>query len=475
MDEWFNCDLFNIEIDPASVHDVGTSFGLQNQAKCIDIIEKIYEKTVQNLPCPPTLTMKIRLNSDHLVYVPPRRLSYSDKEIAKQSVNELLEKGIARPSHSEYAAPIVLVKKKNGDHRMCIDYRALNKITLKDNFPLPLIDDCIEFLGNKKCFSIIDLKNGFHQVKMDPESIKYTAFVTPFGQYEYCQMPFGLKNGPAVFQRWVSTIFRDFIDQGEIIVYIDDILIATETIDAHLKILERLFTRITQYGLEVKLPKCHFIQSQIDYLGYVADAKGIRPNDSHIKCIANYPQPTNVKTLQSCIGLFQYFRRFVPGFSRIAYPLTELLKKNTNFEFNVECIYAFEKLKGLLTSAPILAIYDPKRITEMHTDASSRGFGIIILQRQADEKMHPIAYYSKKASETEQKYHSFELETLAIIYGIRRFSTLLKGIPFKIITDCSALQMTLSKKNINPRIARWALELEEFDYTVVHRKGCQIM
>lgn len=242
---------------------------------------------------------------------------------------------------------------------MCVDYRSINKITHNDD------DDCVEFLGGKNCFSIIDLKSGFHQVKMEPDSIKYTAFVTPFGQYEYVRMPFGLKNGPSVFQRWITTIFRDMVDMGEIVVYIDDILIATLTAEEHIRILKKLLDRIVQYGLEIKLSKCHFLQRQIDY--YVADKNGIRPNDSHVKSISNFPQPK--KSLQSCLGLFQYFRRFVANFSRIAYPLTELLKKDKKFDFDETCVEAFNELKRTLMTAPVLAIYDPRKETEMHTDA----------------------------------------------------------------------------------------------------------
>lgn len=248
------------------------------------------------------------------------KLSFADKEVVMKMVKDLIELGHVRVSHSEYAAPIVLVKKKNGEYRLCIDYRALNRIMIKDNFPLPLIDDCIDFLGHKTCFSIIDLKNGFNQVQLEPESMKYTAFVTPFGQYEYCRMPFGLKNGPSVFQRWISTILRDLIEEGQIIVYIDDILIATKTVDEHLIVLKRLMSRLAEYKIEIKPSKCKFLQKQIEYLGYVANEGGICLTNAHIKCIANYPQPANIKELQSCLGLFQYFRRFVPGFSQIAYP-----------------------------------------------------------------------------------------------------------------------------------------------------------
>lgn len=451
--------------------NIGVSFGSQSVDICEKIIRESYLEAEKPTILPQMNKFKIRLNSDIPVSQRPRRLSYHDKQIVDKIVQELIEEGIVRPSDSEYASPIVLVKRKSGEPRLCVDYRQLNRITLKENHPIPLINDCLEFLGGNECFSILDLKNGFHQVEVDIDSIKYTAFVTPSGQFEYLKMPFGVKNGSSVFQRFITSIFRDMIDAKELIIYIDDILIATKTVDENLRILKKVFDRLIQYGLQIKLKKCHLIQSQIDYLGYVADARGIRPNDSHIVAIKNFPKPTNLKKLQACLGTFSYFRRFVAGFSRIAHPLTELLKKDAKFVFSPECEIAFEKLKSELMKAPILAIYQPDRETELHTDASSHGFAGVLMQKQKDNKFHPVGYYSRKTSDAERKYHSFELETLAIMYALERFQTELKGIPFRIVTDCSALQMTLSKKNINDRIARWALELENYDYTVVHRKG----
>lgn len=469
-------DIMNINIIDSkdSGVEIGDMFGKQFAENCRFLIDNVYYGEVRPQVLPEMNELNIRLTTDVPIFVPPRRLSYHDKEVVKGIVAELMQKGTIRPSSSEYAAPIVLVKRKSGDPRLCCDYRALNKSTLRDNFPIPLIDDCVEFLGGKVCFSILDLKNGFHQVKVAANSVKYTSFVTPNGQYEWTHMPFGLKNGPAVFQRFITNIFRDMIEEGELIIYIDDILIATTSVEENLRILEKTFKRLVDYGLEVKLPKCKLIQSQIDYLGYVADCHGVRPNDSHIQSIVNFPQPSNMKTLQSCLGLFSYFRRFVCGFSKIAHPLTNLLKKDTKFVFDENCRSAFEILKGELIKAPILCIYSATRETELHTDASSHGFGAVLLQKQDDGKWHPVSYYSKKSSDAESKLHSFELETLAVIYGIKKFEPYLKGISFRIVTDCSALQLTLSKKNINSRIARWALELENYDYTVIHRKGIQM-
>lgn len=252
-------------------------------------------------------------------------------------------------------------------------------------------------------------------------------------------------------------------------IYINDILIATTDLDEHYRILNKLLNILVQYG--IKLSKCRFLNKEIDYLSYVANEKGIRPNDYHIQTIKNYPMPTNVKDLQSCLGVFSYFRRFVHSFSKIAGPLLNLLKKETKFNFDKDCERAFFTLKDASVSRPILSIFNPKKETELHTDASASGFGAILMQKSDDNKWHPVSYFSKRTTAAESRYHSFELGTLAIIYALKRIHSYISGMPFTIITDCNVLSMTLAKKNIYARIARWALQLENYNHKVIHRKG----
>lgn len=454
---------------------IGPEISLALRDECESLIDRVYAScltTAERSSAPPSVhVMQIRLTSDTPFHCPPRRLSVREKIVVQQMVDDLLKDGIIQHSDSPYASPIVLTKKKSGEDRMCIDYRGLNKLTIRDNYPLPLIEDCLEYLDGKQWFTVLDLKSGFHQVQMSPESVKYTAFVTPTGQYEYLKMPFGLKNAPSVFQRFITSIFRDFLNHSEIMIYLDDIILATADPVSHLALLERVLTRLRKYRLELKLSKCKFLYREIDYLGYTVDSKGIRPNDGHIQAIHDYPTPRNTKELQSCLGLFSYFRRFVPSFSRVAKPLLDLLKNDSVFKFNGECLSAFNQLRDALVSAPVLALYNPTRESELHTDASSHGFGAVLLQKQDDGRLHPVSYYSRRTTGAESRYHSFELETLAIIYSLRRFRVYLEGIPFRIVTDCNSLTMTLSKKTINPRIARWALELENYNYTIHHRSG----
>lgn len=404
----------------------------------------------------------------------PRRLGFSEKEKVRQILDDLLQRNIVRKSVSEYASPIVLTRKKNGDIRMCVDYRALNKVLIRDNYPLPLIDDQLDALRGKRYYSSLDLKDGFYHIAMAPDSVKYTSFVTPLGQFEFVKMPFGLKIGPQLFQRFVNEVMSGLIKEGNVVVYMDDILVATETLESHIETLKKVFAALVSNKLELKLEKCAFLYTEVEYLGYKISQEGIQPTDRGVLAVQNFPEPKTVKEVHSFVGLASYFRRFIKNFSIIARPLYNLLKKDATFKFG-ECERrAFVTLKNKLVEAPILAIYNPKAGTELHCDASAHGFGAILMQQQRDQEMHPVFYFSRRTTEAEARYHSFELETLAIVYALRRFRIYLQDIPFVIISDCSAVTQTLEKRDINARIARWSLELQNFDFKITHRPGSKM-
>jgi len=392
----------------------------------------------------------------------------------KRLLDDLLANNIIRPSESEYASPIVLVKKKNGELRMCVDYRSLNKMLLRDNHPLPIIEDQLMILANKKYFSKLDLRNGFFHINMADESVKYTAFVTPLGHFEFLKMPFGLKVGPSRFQCFISDVFKELTETGDIATYLDDILVVSETLEHHLEILKRVFQLLMRNKMELRLDKCEFLATQIEYLEYTVTNDGISPTVNGIAAIKNFPIPRNIHEVQSFLGLSSYFRKFVQGFAHIAKPLYDMLKAKETFNFGTKELESFEIIKDKLTSFPVLSIYSSGDITELHCDASAAGYGAILMQKKSDLKFHPIFYFSKRTTPTESKYHSFELETLAVIYALRRFKNYLHGIKFKIITDCDSFRLTLNKKDIHPRIARWALELQSYDYEVMHRAGSQM-
>lgn len=416
--------------------------------------------------------LKILLTEETPVYQNPRRLSPLELDVVNKQIDEWLTLGIIKPSKSNFASPIVLATKKNGTYRLCVDYRRLNKNIIKERFPLPLIEDQIDRLKHAEFFTSLDLKNGFLHVKVNKESQKYTSFVTPQGQYEFQKMPFGLCTAPSVFQRFVNDIFRDIIQEGTALAYLDDLIIPSKTEEEGLEKLRRVFKKAEEFGLQFNWEKCNFLKRKITYLGYVVEEGQISPSKEKITAVANFPIPQNLKTLQSFLGLTGYFRKFIKNYSLIAKPLTDLLKKGIIYNFDENCERAFKELKAILCQSPVLRIYDPNLETELHTDASIDGYGAVLLQRNPkDNHMHPIHYMSKKTTPVEKKYHSYYLEIMAIVEAVKKFRVYLLGIRFKIVTDCSALTMTLQKKDLPPRVARWALMLEEYDYTVEHRPG----
>lgn len=471
-------DILNIDVFSETKLDVELNVNPDLSLDTIDKVHQLYSEYTKELShqpqTSPKIEMSIHLKHEQPISFRPRRISYADKIQLRSVLDELLRENVIRPSNSPYASPIVLVRKRNGDMRLCVDYRELNSITVKDNFPTPLIDDHLDRLRNKKYFSTLDLKNGFYHVRMDENSIKYTSFITPLGQFEFLRMPFGLANSPRVFQRYTNEVFRELIDSDKILLYLDDILIATETIEDHLETLSSVFKIAASNKLIFRLDKCSFLSSEITYLGYKINSQGIKPSKENVNAVLNYAVPKNAKDVHRFLGLASYFRRFIPQFSTIAKPLFDLIKKNAVFHFNELEFQAFETLKSKLASPPILAVYSPELETELHTDASSLGFGAVLLQKQTDGKFRPVSYYSKRTTPAEGNYHSFELECLGAINAIKRFHVYLAGKKFKLITDCDSFRLTLARKDINPRIARWALFLQNYDFEIVHRPASRM-
>lgn len=419
--------------------------------------------------------LKIVLKEESPIQQLPRRLAPLEKEIAQKQVDQWLNDGIIQSSTSEFSSPIVLAHKKDGSRRLCVDYRRLNKVLVRDHFPLPLIEDILDDLHDARVFSTLDLENGFFHVPVDESSRKYTSFVTPFGQYEFLATPFGLSTSPTVFQRYINDVFRDLIEKKVVVVYIDDLLIPAKDEQEALEKLSTVLAVAEQHGLKIKWSKCQFLMRKIEYLGYQVEEGTIKPTENKTAAVKNFPDPKSFKEIQRFLGLTGYFRKFIQNYSAIAKPLTDLLKNDAVFVFGPEQKRAVEQLKEALTSRPTLALYHPQAETELHTDASKIGYGAILLQKSvADDKFHPIYYYSRKTLPAEANYPSYELEVLAIISALKKFRVYLLGVSFKIVTDCSAFKMTMEKKDIAPRIAGWALLLEEYNYTLEHRPGVRM-
>ncbi|GFW98388.1 retrovirus-related Pol polyprotein from transposon 297 [Trichonephila clavipes] len=416
--------------------------------------------------------LDIALTDDEPIFHKPRRLPFAERDIVDDQVDEWVKNGIVEPCSSPYASQVVLVKKKDGKSRVCIDYRRLNRKLIKDNYPLPLIDDILDCLQNAKIFTTLDLKNEFFHVAVNERSRKFTGFVTHNGQYQFRRMPFGLSTCPSTFMRYINAFFRHLISKSIVLPYMDDVVIPAANESQALEYLKIVLQVACDYGLEINFKKCQFLHNTIEFLGHIIENGRLFPSPSKTKAVINYPDLKNIKDVRRFLGLTGYFRKFLPSYSTIAKPLSDLLRKDSLFQFYAEQRTAFQKLRYLLSQQPVLCIFNQNSPTEIHTDASIDGLGAVLLQKSIhDNQFHPVFYMSKKTSDHERKYTSFELEVLAVVEALKKFRIYVLGTSFKIITDCDALVKTLSKKELNPRIARWALYLQEFNYTIEHRTG----
>lgn len=426
-------------------------------------------QTAEEMGCAKSVEMKIRLSDDEPFYCRPYRLSGVDQEVTDKIVKEHLEHGIVRESDSNYASPIVLVKKKNGEIRMCVDYRRLNSITVRDNYPLPRIDDQIDRLQGGKYFTSLDLWSGYHQIPLDEGSKYLSSFVTPSGQYEYNRMPFGLCNAPRTFQRYMNKILKPVRDIAA--VYLDDVLLHAKNALEALNGLKRILKIFRDEGLTLNLKKCSFLMTNVTFLGFEIEEGTIKPGNAKITAVEKFTPPRTVRQVRQFLGLTGYFRHFVKNYGVIARPLTNLIRKAVKWQWTEKEEQAFTELKAILVEKPVLALFNPEAKTEVHTDASSLGLAGILLQIQEDTRLHPVAYFSRQTTDPESRLHSYELETLAVVESLRKFRPYLIGVQFTVVTDCNALKATKDKKELTPKIARWWLILQEFTFDVKYRPG----
>lgn len=414
--------------------------------------------------------MEINLNDNEPVVYRPYRLAVKEKEVVRDMVSELLDHSIVRPSTSPYASPIVLVRKKTGEYRLCIDYRALNKRTVKENYPMPLIDDQLDVLAGHQFYTTLDLASGYYQIPIREEDKQKTAFVTPDGHFEFNRMPFGLANAPATFQRIMNQVLGS-LRHKEALAYLDDVIVPSKDFSEGMARLEHILQLFLDAGLTLKLSKCVFFGEIVDYLGFEISKDGIRPGSRKIEAVEKFPVPENQHNVRQFLGLASFFRRFIPGFSIIAKPLTNLLKKDAVWIWSAEQENAFRSLQQKLVQKPTLALYCPQAETELHTDACKLGVGGILLQRDENGMFRPVAYFSRQTTPEEQNYCSYDLETLAVVAALQKFRVYLIGVPFKIVTDCNSLRATFQKRDMIPRVARWWEQMQEFDFGIEYRAG----
>ncbi|KAJ9519889.1 hypothetical protein QJQ45_014609, partial [Haematococcus lacustris] len=415
----------------------------------------------------------IRLEPGHAPpYQRARRYSLKEMDEMRKQVAELLAKKLIEPSSSPYGAPVLFVQKRDGTLRMCIDFRALNKLTVRDRYPLPRIDDLFDRVQGKTVFSSLDLQSGYHQIRITPEDVPKTAFVTPGGQFQYKVLCFGLTNAPATFQRVMNRIFEKQLLAGTVLVYLDDILVMSRSPAEHVQHLREVLQVMKDNNLYAKLSKCEFNKPELKFLGHIVGRHGIAVDPAKVQVIQDWAMPTCLKELQAFLGLANFFRRFIAGYSTIAAPLTHLtgeaVAAGTNWrQLSEPAVNAFNALKEALCSAPVLALPDPLQPFEVWSDASLAGTGGVLMQNG-----RVVAYTSHKFTPAQVKYTTGEQELLGIIRAMQEWRCYLDGaVHVTIVTDHNPLIYLKTQTNLSRRQARWMEFLARFDHHIEYKPG----
>lgn len=435
----------------------------------------------------------IRLSDSRPFRERSRRIAPADIDDVRRHIQKLLAAGIIKESRSPYASPIVVVRKKNGDVRMCIDYRTLNSRTVPDQYTTPRIDEALDCLSGSKWFSVIDLRSGYYQIAMKEEDKEKTAFICPLGFYQFERMPQGITGAPATFQRLMEKAVGD-MNMLQVIVYLDDLIIFGKTLAEHEERLLKVLDRLREVGLKISLDKCQFCQTKVKYVGHIVTAEGVAADPAKIEAVTTWPQPYNLKTLRSFLGFCGYYRRFIHNYSSIVRPLTDLTKgygppqrskkpvkgKRDVYldekelfgdRWDESCTEAFEKIKQCLTNAPVLAFADPDKPYTLHVDASLTGLGAVLYQAYP-KGLRPVAFASRKLSSSEKNYAIHQLEFLSLKWAVvEKFHDYLYGAHFTVRTDNNPLTYVLTSAKLNATGHRWLSDLSVYDFNIIYRPG----
>ena len=456
----------------------------------------VFSKNDLDIGCTSAVKHRIHLTDDTPFREGRRRIAPADYDDVKKHLQELLDKNIIRESQSPFASAIVVVRKKNNEVRLCIDYRRINARTIRDQYNVPKIEEALHALSGAKWFSCLDLKSGYYQIEMAEEDKQKTAFWCPLGFYEFNRMPQGITNAPATFQRLMERCM-DGMAQLEVLVYLDDLVVFSKTLEEHEERLLRVLNRLESFGLKLNADKCHFVQPSIKCLGHIVSAKGVQTDPDKVAAVKSWPTPTTLKELKSFLGFTGYYRRFVKDYSRIVRPLNDLTKgyelprkrkgqvrqprktktdlKDPKIPFGDDwtdkCQQAFDTLIADLTSAPILGFADYNLPFILHTDASRVGLGATLYQEQ-DGKLRVIAYASRGVSKSERNYPAHKLEFLALKWAVtEKFTDYLYGAQFKVLTDNNPLTYVLTSAKLDAHGQRWLASLANYNFDIHYRPG----
>ena len=403
------------------------------------------------------------------IYHRPRRMSPRHQRVVQEEIQKMLEAGIIKPSAACWSFPVVIAQKKDGKPRFCVDYRELNKVMKADRYPIPNIEEILEELKGHKYFTTLDLFSGYWQIRVAEELKEVTTFTCKLGTFCFEVMPFGLMNAPATFQRMMNEVLKGL---SFVRVYLDDVVIFSNTEREHLDHVLTVLERLAEYNLKIKVTKCDFFQEQLELLGHIVSENGIEVDPEKIAKINNVPVPTNRTEVQSFIGLASYYRRFIRNFAKIAAPLHSLTSKKVDFVWTEEAHDAFEKLKSKMCNSPVLAYPDFTKPFIVETDASSVALGAVLSQKSSDGKIHPLQFASRTMNAAERNYSACEREALAVIFALKKFRVyLLSDETFTLITDHQALRYAFKKKDVHGRLARWLDLLAEYRFNIEYRPG----
>lgn len=446
--------------------DNGKQAPAVDEIPVVNQFEDVFPEELPRLPPDREIEFTIDLapGTAPISKAPYRMAPVEMKELATQ-LQELLDKGVIRPSVSPWGAPVLFVKKKDGSMRLCIDYRELNKMTIKNKYHLPRIDDLFDQLKGAAYFSKIDLRSGYHQLKIKPEDVSKTAFRTRYGHYEFLVMPFGLTNAPAAFMDLMNRVFKKYLDKF-VIVFIDDILIYSKSQEEHAEHLRLVLETLRKERLYAKFSKCEFWLSKVQFLGHIVSSEGIFVDPAKVEAVANWERPKTPTEVISFLGLAGYYRRFVKDFSKIATPLTKLTRKNEKFEWTPKCEESFQELKRLLTSAPVLTLPDDTGNFVIYSDASHKGLGCVLMRHGK-----VIAYASRQLKDYEVRYPTHDLELAAIVFALKIWRHYLYGKKCEIYTDHKSLKYIFTQKELNMRQRRWVELIKDYDCSINYHPG----
>nr|KYP39326.1 Retrovirus-related Pol polyprotein from transposon 17.6 [Cajanus cajan] len=399
------------------------------------------------------------------VSVAPYRMAPAELVELKKQIEDLLEKQMVRPSVSPWGAPVLLVKKKDGGARFCVDYRQLNKLTIKNKYRLPRIDDLMDQLRGASIFLKIDLRSGYHQITVKESDISKTAFRTRYGHYEYVVMPFGVTNALAVFMDYMNRIFRPFLDRF-MVVFIDDILVYSRSLEDHREHLRSILEVLRERQLYAKLSKCEFWLSEVRFLGHVISVDGIAVDPAKVEAVIQWERPRTATEIRSFVGLAGYYQRFIEGFSRIVMPLTKLTRKDQTFVWTDACEQSFQELKRRLTTSPVLVLPETGEHFDVFSDASHQGLGCVLMQGG-----RVVAYASRQLKTHERNYPTHDLELAAVVFALKSWRHYLYGARFSVFSDHKSLKYLFDQKELNMRQRRWMEFLKDFDFQLMYHPG----